>query len=69
MVVAALTLAGCMSDKMVDVFTEEEFDQIKKFGPLGEVPPNSTNRYVDDAACATPEVERALQQDDFQTFG
>ncbi|TMQ07285.1 MAG: hypothetical protein E6J91_35945 [Deltaproteobacteria bacterium] len=52
-VVAALTLPGCMSDKMVDEFTEEEFDVIRQFGPLGEPPANPTNRYADDPACAT----------------
>lgn len=51
-VVAALVLTGCMSDKMVDVFTEEEFAQIKQFGPLGDVPPNPTNRYADNEAAA-----------------
>jgi cytochrome c peroxidase len=50
--VAAVALAGCMGDKMVDVFTQEEFDQIKQFGPLGAVPPDSTNRYADDEAAA-----------------
>jgi cytochrome c peroxidase len=51
-VVVALSLAGCMSDKMVDVFTDEEFEQIQKFGPLGAVPPDPTNRYADDPAAA-----------------
>ena len=50
---AAVALAGCMTDKMVDVFTEEEFDQIKQFGPLGELPQISTNRYANDEAAAT----------------
>ena len=50
---AAAALAGCMTDKMVDVFTEEEFDQIKQFGPLGDLPHISTNRYADDQAAAT----------------
>jgi cytochrome c peroxidase len=50
--VAVVILCGCMSDKMVDVFTEEEFEQIQQFGPLPEVPPDSTNRYADDPACA-----------------
>ncbi|HMG57038.1 MAG TPA: cytochrome c peroxidase [Kofleriaceae bacterium] len=48
-----MALAGCMTDKMVDVFTEEEFDQIKQFGPLGELPQISTNRYANDEAAAT----------------
>jgi cytochrome c peroxidase len=52
-VVAALALAGCMGDKRVDVFTDEEFEQIQQFGPLGDVPPNPTNRYADDQAAAT----------------
>ena len=51
-VVATLALTGCLSDKMVDVFTEEEFDQIRKLGPLGDVPPDPTNRYADDQAVA-----------------
>ena len=51
-VVAGLILAGCMSDKMVDVFSEEEFDIIRQFGPLGDVPPDPTNRYADDEAAA-----------------
>jgi cytochrome c peroxidase len=37
---------------MVDVFTEEEFDEISKLGPLGELPPNPTNRYADDPVAA-----------------
>src|SRR6185295_3722381 len=48
MVVTAAALAGCMDDKMVDVFTEEEFDIIKQFGPLGPVPADPTNKYADD---------------------
>src|SRR5262245_35077676 len=50
--VAAVTLSACMSEKMVDVFTEEEFEQIRQLGPLPEAPPDSTNRYADDPACA-----------------
>jgi cytochrome c peroxidase len=42
-----------MGDKMVDVFTDEEFALIQKFGPLGDVPPDPTNRYADDPVCAT----------------
>ncbi|HEY0480063.1 MAG TPA: cytochrome c peroxidase [Kofleriaceae bacterium] len=41
-----------MSDTMVDVFTQEEFDQIQKFGPLGDLPASPTNRYADNAAAA-----------------
>jgi cytochrome c peroxidase len=45
---------GCLGGKaMVDVFTEEEFDVIRQFGPLGDVPPVPTNRYADNAAAAT----------------
>src|SRR4051794_15132615 len=51
--VVVVTTLGCMGVKMVDVFTQEEFDQIQKLGPLPAVPPNSTNRYADDPACAT----------------
>lgn len=49
---SAVALAGCMSDKMVDAFTEEEFDVIRSLGPLGDVPADSTNRYANDAASA-----------------
>jgi cytochrome c peroxidase len=52
LVVVAVTLSGCMSDKMVDVFTEEEFEQIRELGPLPEVPADPTNRYADDEAAA-----------------
>src|ERR1044071_8024824 len=51
-VVVALALAGCMDDKMVDAFTEEEFDIIKTLGPLGPVPANPTNKYADDVNVA-----------------
>ena len=44
--------AGCVGDKMVDVFTQEEFDRIQTLGPLGPVPPDPTNRYADDPAAA-----------------
>src|SRR4051812_12271979 len=45
--------AGCLPGKdMVDVFTAEEFDQIRQFGPLGDVPANPTNRYANDPAAA-----------------
>lgn len=44
--------AGCVGDKMVDVFTQEEFDRIQTLGPLGPVPPDPTNRYADDRAAA-----------------
>jgi cytochrome c peroxidase len=52
-IVVIATAAGCMGENMVDVFTEEEFEQIKKLGPLGDVPPDPTNRYADDRAVAT----------------
>src|ERR1041384_5632886 len=51
-VLAALGLVGCLHDKMVDVFTEEEFALIKQFGPLGELPANSTNKYANNQAAA-----------------
>jgi cytochrome c peroxidase len=41
-----------MDDKMVDAFTEEEFDIIKTLGPLGPVPANPTNKYADDVNVA-----------------
>jgi cytochrome c peroxidase len=45
---------GCLPGKdMVDVFSEEEFEQIRQFGPLGAVPPDPTNKYADDPAVAT----------------
>src|SRR3954471_2696352 len=47
-----LGAAGCIGDKMVDVFADEEFEQIKTLGPLGDVPPDPTNRYADDPAAA-----------------
>jgi cytochrome c peroxidase len=37
---------------MVDVFTEEEFEHIQQFGPLGDVPADPSNRYADDPAAA-----------------
>src|SRR5215471_9882080 len=46
------SLAGCLDDPMVDVFSQEEFDIIKQFGPLGQVPTDPTNRYADDANAA-----------------
>ena len=49
---SAVALAGCMSDKMVDQFTEEEFAVIRTLGPLGDVPADSTNRYANDEASA-----------------
>jgi cytochrome c peroxidase len=51
-VVATLAMSGCMSDKMVDAFTEEEFAVIKQLGPLPDLPPDRTNRYADDPAAA-----------------
>ena len=48
-----MTAVGCMpGTDRVDGFTEEEFDQIRQFGPLGDVPPNPTNRYADDPQAA-----------------
>lgn len=51
-VVFAVAGVGCMTGKMVDVFTEEEYEQIQKLGPLGAVPPDPTNRYADNPAAA-----------------
>ena len=51
-VFAAVALAGCMSDKIVDAFTDEEFAVIQTLGPLGDVPADSTNRYANDEAAA-----------------
>lgn len=42
-----------MGDAMVDVFTDEEFQLIEQFGPLGELPAAPTNRYADDPTAAT----------------
>jgi cytochrome c peroxidase len=48
-----ITVIGCIPGKgMVDVFTEEEFDQIRQFGPLGELPASPTNRYADTVEVA-----------------
>jgi cytochrome c peroxidase len=49
---AVVALTGCMAKDMVDVFTQEEFDQIKQFGPLGALAPDPTNRYAEDPAAA-----------------
>jgi cytochrome c peroxidase len=50
---ACVASVGCIPGKgMVDVFTDEEFEQIRQFGPLGDVPPSPTNRYADDPAAA-----------------
>src|SRR5580765_1270393 len=51
-VTVPLAMSGCMNDKMVDVFTSEEFDIIKQFGPLPDLPPDTTNKYADDPAVA-----------------
>jgi cytochrome c peroxidase len=48
-----VTTAGCLpGGKMVDVFTEQEFEVIRQFSPLGEIPPDPTNRYADNPAAA-----------------
>ena len=52
-IVVIATAAGCMSENMVDVFSEEEFEQIKKLGPLGQVPSDPTIRFADDALVET----------------
>ena len=51
-VVATLTISGCMSDKMVDAFTEEEFDIVKQFQLVNGPPPDTTNKYADDEQAA-----------------
>jgi cytochrome c peroxidase len=43
---------GCFTTDSVDGFTEEEFEIIKQFGPLGPVPADPTNKYADDPAAA-----------------
>ena len=49
-----MAAVGCMPGKdMVDEFTAEEFEQIRQFGPLGDLAPVPTNRYADDGAAAT----------------
>jgi len=45
-------LAACGGDNTVDGFTLPEWAVIKKFGPLGAPPPNTTNKYADDANAA-----------------
>jgi cytochrome c peroxidase len=51
LVVAAM--AGCLpGEDMVDVFTTEEFAQVQKLGPLGEIPADPTNMYADHAGAA-----------------
>lgn len=47
-VVATLTMSGCMSDKMVDAFTEEEYEVIKQFQLTSGPPPDPTNKYADN---------------------
>lgn len=51
-VVATLAISGCMSDKMVDAFTEEEFDIIKQFHLTSDPPPDRTNKYADNEQAA-----------------
>ncbi len=51
-VAATLALTGCMNDSTVDAFTSEEFNIIKQFGPLPDLPPDTTNRYADDPMAA-----------------
>src|ERR1044071_5811967 len=51
--VGLVAAVGCMPGKdRVDVFTQEEFDQIRQFGPLPDLPPSPTNKYADNAAVA-----------------
>jgi cytochrome c peroxidase len=51
-VVAALAMSGCMGDKMVDAFTEEEFDLIKQFQLTSGPPSDTTNKYADNEQVA-----------------
>jgi cytochrome c peroxidase len=51
-VVATLAMSGCMSDKMVDAFTEEEFDLIKQFQLTSGPPTDTTNKYADNEQAA-----------------
>jgi cytochrome c peroxidase len=51
-VAATLAMSGCMSDKMVDAFTEEEFDLIKQFQLTSGPPPDTTNKYADNEQAA-----------------
>src|ERR1044071_8412212 len=50
--IVVIAAAGCMDESTVDMFTEEEFEQIRTLGPLGQVPADPTNRYADNAAVA-----------------
>jgi cytochrome c peroxidase len=52
LIVVAVAIPACMDDKMVDVFSEEEFAVIQQFGPLGDPPADPTNRYADNASVA-----------------
>lgn len=52
--VLPIAALGCFpGEASVDVFTEEEFELIKQFGPLPSPPSNPTNRYADDPSAAT----------------
>jgi cytochrome c peroxidase len=51
-VVATLAMSGCLSDKMVDAFTEEQFELVKQFHLVNGPPPNSTNKYADNETAA-----------------
>ncbi|NVB80309.1 MAG: hypothetical protein HOV81_18085 [Kofleriaceae bacterium] len=53
--VLAIALAACGDepDALVDgMFTDAEWAQIQTFTPIGEPPPNPTNRYADDERAA-----------------
>src|SRR4051812_27191944 len=44
---------GGMTANLVDgVFTDAEFAEVKKLGPLPDLPANTTNKYADNAAAA-----------------
>lgn len=48
-----IAVMGCFpGEDKIDVFTEEEFEIIKQFGPLGDPPPMPANKYADDPVAA-----------------
>ena len=53
--ICTLVLAGCGDDGngLVDgVFTPAEWEDLQTFGPVGDPPPDTTNRYADNDAVA-----------------
>lgn len=53
-VLAGITIIGCSlpGEGRVDVFTEEEWEIVSRFGPLPAPRTNTTNRYADNEAAA-----------------